>query len=77
MDAGSEYSVFVSLPHGLCVIDVEGNILNLNPALERLLGWRLIERRGQQLSRILEQAIIDPAQALGWTVALNQALAGG
>ena len=45
MDAGSEYSVFVSLPHGLCVIDVEGNILNLNPALERLLGWRLIERR--------------------------------
>ncbi len=77
MDASSEPSIFVSLPYGLCLVDAEGRILDLNPAIERLFGWRREERRGQRLSGILEQVIADPAQALTWTVAISQALAGG
>jgi PAS domain S-box-containing protein len=77
MDTSLDNSIFASLPYGLCIVDDEGKILDINPALERLLGWRLLERCGQMLSRYLEQEMADPAQALCWTVALSQALAQG
>jgi len=66
--------VFESAPVALCVVDGDGRILLINPALERLLGWRRSERSGQPLARCLQQAIVDPAQALCWTVALSEAL---
>jgi signal transduction histidine kinase len=68
-------SIVDCLPTGLCIVDGEGRILSINPALEQLLGWRSAELRGQSLSSCLEQTISDPAQALCWTVALSQALA--
>jgi PAS domain S-box-containing protein len=69
--------LLAALPHGLCIVDGEGRILDLNPALEQLLGWHAAERRGQLLSQCLQQSISDPAQVLFWTVALDQALALG
>jgi PAS domain S-box-containing protein len=70
-------SIFAHFPCGLCVVDGEGKILNINSALEQLLGWRATERLGQRLAVCLEQTIPDPGQVLGWTVALNQALSLG
>ncbi len=70
-------ALFAALPLGLCAVDDEGRILSVNPALERLLGWRNAEWRGRPLSLALEQAICESAQAMGWTVALSQALAQG
>jgi signal transduction histidine kinase len=66
-----------SLPHGLCVADSEGKILYINPALEVLLDWRSVELQGQLLSGCLEERIADPALALCWGVAVNEALAHG
>jgi two-component system phosphate regulon sensor histidine kinase PhoR len=77
MDEPPHNSVFTSLPSGVCVVDGEGRILDMNPAFERLLGWCLADRRGQRLASCLEQAITDPAQALCWIVALSQALDQG
>lgn len=77
MDAAFYASVFTSLPAGGCVVDREGNVLALNPALERLLGCQQEALVGQPLVTFLEQRIKDPAQALSWTVALSQALAHG
>jgi signal transduction histidine kinase len=70
-------SVFGHFPYGLCIVDGEGKMLGINPALEQLLGWHAAEWHGQPLSSCLEQAICDPGHALGWTVALNRALALG
>jgi len=70
-------AVLVSLPYGLCIVDGEGKIVDLNPALEQLLGWRLADLRGQSLFCCLEHDIVDPARALGWTLALSQALDQG
>jgi signal transduction histidine kinase len=69
--------MFESVPVAVCIVDREGRILLLNSALERLLGWRLSVQRGQPIASYLQQAIIDPAQALCWTVALSEALALG
>ena len=77
MDAAHYPSIFASLPAGTCVVDREGKILALNPALERLLGCRGETLLGQPLIPVLEQRINDPAQALSWTVALSQALVRG
>ena len=41
-------SVYDSLPSAICVVYGEGRILHLNPALERMLGCRLLEKRGQR-----------------------------
>ena len=70
-------SVVASLPAGICTVDREGCIVHLNPALERMLGCRLLEKRGQPLARCLEKAIVDPAQIVCWTVGLSEALAHG
>jgi PAS domain S-box-containing protein len=77
MATHSDDSIFVSLPYGLCIVDHQGRIVAINPALERLLGWQLPEMQGQTLSRCLEQEMADPAQALCWTVALSEALEQG
>jgi two-component system sensor histidine kinase VicK len=77
MDPSPDKSIFASLPYGLCIVDDQGEILNINPTLERLLGWRLLELRGQTLSRYLQQGMIDPTQALSWAVALSEALGQG
>jgi len=69
--------LFESASVALCVVDRDGQILLMNPALERLLGWGPADRSGQPLARCLQQAIVDPAQALCWTVALSEALALG
>jgi K+-sensing histidine kinase KdpD len=77
MDTIPYDAVYAALPYGLCVVDGEGRILSVNPALEQLLGWRSPEWRGQTLSLRLKQTISDLAQALCWTVALSQALDQG
>ncbi|MGD2207039.1 MAG: PAS domain-containing protein [Anaerolineae bacterium] len=77
MDTSPCDSILGFLPCGLCVVDGKGKILDVNPALERLLGWRSSERCGQPLARYLEQEITDPTQVTYWTVALSQALAQG
>jgi len=64
----------LSLPSAVCVVDGEGKILDGNPALEQLLGWNLDAQRGRLLADCLGGAIADPAQALSWLVALNEAL---
>jgi signal transduction histidine kinase len=69
--------MFESVPVAVCVVDREGQILLLNSALEQLLGWKLSVQRGQPLASHLQQAIVDPAQALCWTVALSEAVALG
>jgi K+-sensing histidine kinase KdpD len=58
----------------VCLVDGEGGIIAHNPALERLLGWRLSERPGLSLAQWLEEAISDPAHLLSWLVALNDTL---
>lgn len=75
MEATPFESIFAYLPCGLCVVDGEGKILNINPALEGLVGWHATESFGQPLAFFLEQTIVDSAQALCWTIALSQALA--
>jgi signal transduction histidine kinase len=67
-------SAFAALPSGVCLVDGEGGILAHNPALERLLGWRLPERPDSSLAQWLEEAITDPAHLLSWLVALNDTL---
>jgi len=74
MDATFYHSVFSSLLCAICVVDCQGRILRLNPALERLLGWQQAERRGKLLAQCLERGIADPALRLCWTMALSQAL---
>lgn len=74
MDDALYASVFSSFPAGTCVVDKEGRILGVNPALEQLLGWQGEALVGRLLVRLLEERIGDPAQALSWTVALSQAL---
>jgi signal transduction histidine kinase len=74
---GLYVSVFESAPVALCAVDRAGQVLLANPALEKLLGWKLSARRGQLLAHHLQQAIVDPAQALCWTVALDEALTLG
>ncbi len=69
--------MFESTPVALCATDGEGRILVINPAVERLLGWTMSEHTGRLLADRLRQAIVDPAQALCWTVALGEALAQG
>jgi signal transduction histidine kinase len=69
--------MFESTPVALCATDGEGRILVINPAVERLLGWAMSEHTGWLLADRLRQAIVDPAQALCWTVALGEALAQG
>lgn len=68
------YSLLLSLPSAVCVVDSEGKILGGNPALETLLGWNMDVQRGRLLADCLGGAIADPAQALSWLVALNDAL---
>jgi signal transduction histidine kinase len=70
-------NLFQSIPVALCAVDRQGRILLINPALEQLLGWSLKEFSQQPLANCLQQAIIDPGQALCWTVALDEALAKG
>lgn len=77
MDAPFYQAIVASFPYGICATDSEGAILHINPTLERLLGWRLSEHRGQSLAGRLEQGIIDPGQRLTWTVALSEALLHG
>lgn len=79
MDAApNQYgSLFDSVSVGLCAIDSDGNVLRANPVLHRLLRWNLDEWTGQPLADYLQQAIVDPAQALVWTVALREALTLG
>jgi signal transduction histidine kinase len=69
--------ILASLPHGLCVVDSEGKILLINPALEELLGWQAAEQCGGRLSKYLEEGMADPALALCWNVAVSEALAHG
>lgn len=69
--------IFACLPCGICVVDSDGKILSINPALEQFFGLRLTDWYGQPLALWLEQTICDSAQALCWTVALSQALAQG
>jgi hypothetical protein len=52
-------------------------LLDLNPALEKMLGWNADGCRGQSLAHCLQQAIADPAQLLLWTAALHQAAVQG
>jgi signal transduction histidine kinase len=77
MDAPFYQAIVASFPYGICVTDSEGAILHTNPTLERLLGWRLSEQRGQSLADCLERGITDPGQRLTWTVALSEALSHG
>ncbi len=77
MVTNPDQSLLTSLPYGACLVDEQGRILDINPALERLLGWQLSELRGEELSRCLEQRMADSAQALCWNVALSQAIAQG
>lgn len=74
MDATLSRSLLLSLPSAVCVVDGEGKILDGNPALEALLGWNIDAQRGRLLADCLGGAIADPAQALSWLVALNDAL---
>ena len=74
MDASLSRSLLLSLPSAVCVVDGEGKVLDGNPALEQLLGWNLDAQRGRLLADCLGGAIADPAQALSWLVALNEAL---
>jgi PAS domain S-box-containing protein len=77
MDVASELysSVFQSIPVALCAVDRQGRILLANPALEQLLGWSLAELSQQSLVHCLQEAIVDPGQALCWKVAFHEALA--
>jgi two-component system, NtrC family, sensor histidine kinase KinB len=77
MDTNPDHSLFASLPYAACLVDDQGKIFDINPALERLLGWQLSELRDQALSRCLEQQMVDSAQALCWNMALSQAIAQG
>jgi len=77
MDDAFYPSIFASLPAGTCVVDREGKVLALNPALERLLGCRGETLLDRPLVLFLERRIEDPAQALSWTVALSRALVHG
>jgi K+-sensing histidine kinase KdpD len=70
-------SLFDSVSVGLCAVDGDGRILHANSALHDLLRWNPDEWAGQPLARYLQQAIVDPAQALVWTVALSEALSLG
>lgn len=70
-------TIFASLPDAVCVVDRKGQIVAIDPALERLLGWRLSNLSQRPLAESLTQMIPDPAQALNWTVALGQALDHG
>ncbi|MFN2289659.1 MAG: ATP-binding protein [Anaerolineae bacterium] len=76
MDAAPKQcgSLFDSVSVGLCAVDKDGNILRANPALHRLLRWNLEKWTGQPLSTYLQQAIVDPAQAVVWMMALSEAL---
>lgn len=69
--------ILASLPHGLCVVDGEGKIVYLNPALQEMLGWQPAAWQGQLLSQRLQEMIDDPALALCWNVAVSEALANG
>jgi len=77
MHASLSRSVLASLPSAVCVVDGEGRILDGNPTLEQCLGWSLDALRGRLLADCLGGAIADPAQALSWLVALNEALVSG
>ena len=79
MDAAPKQygSLFDSVLVGLCAVDSDGNVLRANPALYRLVRWSPDEWTGQPLAVYLQQTIVDPAQALVWTVALNEALKRG
>jgi PAS domain S-box-containing protein len=77
MDTNPDHSLFASLPYGACLVDDQGKIFDINPALEQLLGWQLSDLRGQELSRCLGQQMANSAQALCWNVALSQAIAQG
>lgn len=69
--------LFDSVSVALCAIDGDGNILRINPTTHKLLEWDPVACQGQPLARYLHEAIIDPAQALAWTVALSDALTLG
>jgi PAS domain S-box-containing protein len=79
MDAAPKQygSLFDSVSVGLCAVDSDGNVLRANPALCRLLRWNPDEWTGQPLADYLQQAIVDSAQVLVWTVALSEALTLG
>jgi len=76
MDAAPKQSgsLFDSVSVGLCAVDSDGNVLRANPALQCLWHWNPDEWAGRPLAAYLQQAIVDPAQALVWTVALSEAL---
>jgi signal transduction histidine kinase len=69
--------MFESASVALCAADSGGRVLAVNSALERLLGCGPSEWVGRPLADCLRQAIVDPAQALCWTVALSEALSLG
>lgn len=77
MQADRFASIFAALPCGVVATDAQGRIVAANPAVETLLRRRPADWLGCSLARELEQVIADPAQALGWTVALSQALGQG
>jgi PAS domain S-box-containing protein len=53
-------SVLENMLEGLIVSDAAGVIQSLNPAAERMLGWRSWELVGQSLSVLLPRSILDP-----------------
>jgi signal transduction histidine kinase len=69
--------MFDAVSIALCAVDGDGNILRSNPAMQQLMGWEPSEPDGQPLARYLQEAIVEPAHALWWTVALSQAVAEG
>ena len=70
-------TIFASLPDAVCVVDQEGKVVTINPALQRLLGWHLPDLSACTLADYLSGAIPDPAQALYWSIAVGQALDQG
>ncbi|MGD8626908.1 MAG: ATP-binding protein [Anaerolineae bacterium] len=63
-----------SLPAGICAVDTRGRIRHTTPAIERIFGPNHGQHPDRPLSSYLEEAIVDPAQALAWLVALSEAL---
>jgi PAS domain S-box-containing protein len=53
-------SVLENMLEGLIVSDPDGVIQSLNPAAERMFGWRSWELVGQRLSVLLPRSILEP-----------------
>lgn len=64
-------STLLSVGDGIVSTDVEGNILVLNPAAEKLIGWKYTEAKGKKVDEVIRLIYPESREPVLWESSID------